>query len=205
MSPRPSVEEQRREEVLQATLELITEVGYGRVRVADIAERVGMSTGTIHYYFDTKEDVLDAAFRFAVAASRRRSEQAIAGIDDPWDRLEALVDAHLPHADGRTEWLIWLQLWNEASVRPRLRALNDESYGQWIERVETIVRDGQERGAFGKVDAHEFVLRFLTMMDGLVIQVLMGSAEVDVRRLRDHLLGFARDGLRPDGPREPTG
>jgi len=83
-------------------------------------------------------------------------------------------------------------------------ALNDESYGRWIERVETIVRDGQERGAFGGVDAHEFVLRFLTMMDGLVIQVLMGSAEVDMRHMRDLLLGFARDGLRPDGPREPT-
>jgi AcrR family transcriptional regulator len=188
MSPRPSVEEQRREEVLQATLELITEVGYGRVRVADIAERVGMSTGTIHYYFATKEDVLDAAFRFAVAASRRRSEEAIAGIDDPWDQLKALVDAHLPHADGRTEWLIWLQLWNEASVRPRLRALNDESYGEW-----------QDSGTFRPIDAHDFVLRLLTMMDGLVIQVLMGSVEVDVAHLRKLLLGFARRELLAEG------
>jgi AcrR family transcriptional regulator len=199
MSPRPSVEEQRREEVLQATLELITEVGYGRVRVADIAERVGMSTGTIHYYFATKEDVLDAAFRFAVAASRRRSEEAIAGIDDPWDQLKALVDAHLPHADGRTEWLIWLQLWNEASVRPRLRALNDESYGEWIERVESIVREGQDSGTFRPIDAHDFVLRLLTMMDGLVIQVLMGSVEVDVAHLRKLLLGFARRELLAEG------
>lgn len=199
MSPRPSVEEQRREEVLQATLELITEVGYGRVRVADIAERVGMSTGTIHYYFDTKEDVLDAAFRFAVSVSQRLSEDAVAGIDDPWDRLVALVDAHLPHADGRTEWLIWLQLWNEASVRPSLRALNDESYGRWVERVESIVGEGQDGGTFRPIDAHDFVLRLLTMMDGLVIQVLMGSVEVDVAHLRELLLGFARRELLAEG------
>jgi AcrR family transcriptional regulator len=68
MSPRPSVEERRREEVLRATWELIAEVGYGRVRVADIADRVGVSTGTIHYYFETKEDVLDAAIRGGVCS-----------------------------------------------------------------------------------------------------------------------------------------
>ena len=195
MSPRPSVEDQRREEVMRATLEAITEIGYRHVRIADVAERAGVSTGTIHYYFESKEDVLDAAFRFAVSSSRRRSEDALAGITDPWDRLVALVDAHLPDADGRTEWLVWLQLWSEAAIRPRLQTLNEESYGPWVERVEVIVRDGQAGGAFRSVDARGFALRFLAMMDGLVIQVLMGSTEVDVPRLRDLLLGFARDEL----------
>jgi AcrR family transcriptional regulator len=199
MSPRASVEDQRREEVLAATWELITEVGYGRVRVADIAARVGMSTGTIHY-FDTKEDVLDAAFRFAVADSRRRSEEALAGIEDPWERLVALVDAHLPRGDVRKEWGIWLQLWSEASVRPRLRALNEDFYGRWVELVEAIVRDGQEQGLFREIDARDFVVRLLTMMDGLVIQRTMDSPEASVSRLRELLLGFARDQLAPGRP-----
>jgi len=193
------VEEQRREEVLEATWELITEVGYGRVRVADIAERVGMSTGTIHYYFETKEDVLDAAFRFAVADSRWRSERAVADLNDPWERLEAVIETHLPTRKGRTEWMIWLQLWGEASVRPRLRSLNASAYGRWIDLVEAIVRDGQERGVFRSVDPRDFVVRLLTMMDGLVIQVLMGSEEVTVGRLRDLLLGFAQDQLLGEG------
>ena len=199
MSPRPSVEEQRREEVLEATWELITEVGYGRVRVGDIAERVGMSTGTIHYYFETKEDVLDAAFRFAVADSRRRSERAVAHLNDPWERLEAVIETHLPRRKGRTEWMIWLQLWSEASVRPRLRSLNTSAYGRWIDLVEAIVRDGQERGVFRSVDPRDFVVRLLTMLDGLVIQVLMGSEEVTVGRLKDLLFGFARDQLLGEG------
>jgi AcrR family transcriptional regulator len=201
MSPRPSVEEKRREEVLQATWELIAEVGYGRVRVSDIAERVGISTGTIHYYFETKEDVLDSAFRFAVADSRRRSEDAIAGLTDPWERVVAVVDAHLPEGLGRSEWMIWLQLWNEASVRPPLRLLNADSYGQWLDLVEGIVKDGQARGVFEPVVPRDFVLRLLTMMDGLAIQVLMGSEEADVDRVRELLVGFARDQLLPEGNR----
>ena len=192
---RPSVESRRREEVLNATWELLTEVGYERVRIADIAQRAGTSTGTIHYYFKTKEEVLAAAFHYAVADSRRRSEEALAGLSDPWERFVALIEAHVPRSDVRKEWLIWLHLWSEASINQWFRSLNEAHYGQWIDLVEGIVRDGQDRGAFRRVDARDFVLRFLTMMDGLVIQFTMGSRELDLARLRDLLFGFAREQL----------
>jgi len=195
MSPRPSVEAERRQDVLNATWELITEVGYRKVRIADIAARTGTSTGIIHYYFETKEDVLDAAFRFAVDDAHRRSEEALAGIEDPWERLTALLDAHVPVGEAKKEWLIWLQLWNEAAVRPELRALNDVYYGRWIDLVEGIVRDGQDRGTFRAVAARDVAVRLLTMMDGLVIQLTMGSSEVDLERFKDLLIGFARDQL----------
>jgi AcrR family transcriptional regulator len=201
MSPRPSVEAQRREDVLNATWELITEVGYRRVRIADIAARTGTSTGIIHYYFETKEDVLDAAFRFAVDDAHRRSEEALAGVVDPWERLNALLDAHFPLGEAKKEWLIWLQLWNEAAVRPRLRALNEVYYGRWIDLVEGIVRDGQERGVFRSVDPRTFAVRLLTMMDGLVIQLTMGSSEVGIDRFKELLIGFAREQLEPRSSR----
>ena len=197
MGPRPSIEKQRHDEVLEATWQLIAEVGYGQVRIADIAERVGTSTGTIHYHFDTKEDVLDAAFRFATADSRRRSEEAVAGLEDPWERLVAVLDAHMPQDNLVKEWLIWLRLWNEASVRPELRALNTKHYGSWIDFVESIVIDGQTKGTFRQIDAGDFVARLLTMMDGMAIQVTMGSDTIDVDRVRGLLLGFAGEQLLP--------
>jgi hypothetical protein len=97
--------------------------------------------------------------------------------------------------------MIWLQLWNEASVRPPLRLLNADSYGQWLDLVEGIVKDGQARGVFEPVVSRDFALRLLTMMDGLAIQVLMGSEEVDVDRVRELLVGFARGQLLSEGNR----
>lgn len=197
MSPRPSVEAERREDALKAAWELITEVGYRRVRIADIAARTGTSTVMIHYYFETKDGVLDAAFRFAVEDAHRRSEAALAGVEVPWGRLVALLDAHLPRGEAKKEWLIWLQLWNEAAIRPGLRTLNDTYYGRWIDLVEGIVRNGQERGSFRDVAPRDFAVRLLTMMDGLVIQLTMGSSELGIDRLRELLIGFAREQLEP--------
>src|SRR6201984_489737 len=47
-----------RDRVLQASLELIAEVGIDRVRLAEIARRAGMSSGQVMYYFATKEHIL---------------------------------------------------------------------------------------------------------------------------------------------------
>lgn len=195
MSPRPSVELERRDEVLRATCGQIAQVGFRRIRVADIAARAGLSTGIIHYYFETKEDLLDAAFRYAVAQSRKRSEAALSGLDDPWERLTVLLDAHLPGANSEGEWVIWLHLWAEASVREEFKPLNDASYQEWVELVESVVVDGQRRGVFRPIDCRDFVLRLLTMMDGLVIQHEMGAMGIDETRIHDLLVGFARDQL----------
>ena len=47
-----------RDRVLQASLDLITEVGIDQVRLAEIARRAGMSSGQVMYYFTTKEQIL---------------------------------------------------------------------------------------------------------------------------------------------------
>ena len=51
-------DDRRRREILEATWQLIADRGYHAVRVADIASVCGTSTGTIHYYFPGKQDVL---------------------------------------------------------------------------------------------------------------------------------------------------
>jgi hypothetical protein len=34
------------------------------LRLAEVAKQAGVSSGTVHYYFETKKDVLTAAFEF---------------------------------------------------------------------------------------------------------------------------------------------
>ena len=56
--PRPHVEEERRQQILQATWHVISVSGFRSLRLSDVAKRAGVSSGMIHYYFDTKRDLL---------------------------------------------------------------------------------------------------------------------------------------------------
>ncbi len=202
MSPRPSVEAQRREEVLEATCEIIAEVGFRNVRVSDVAKRAGISTGVVHYYFGTKEQMLDDAFRFAVQQARHRSLESIRGKRNARDRLYAVLDVQLPTDESDREWPLWLHLWAEALMRPPLQELNRATYENWIALIEGIIVEGQASGEFHPVPARDVTLQLLTMIDGLVIQATLGAKDLDARRVRELVHGFVNSVLGASPPRK---
>lgn len=55
MVTRQEQRERRREEILRAALRLFVRKGYAATKVSDIAEAVGMSTGLMFHYFESKE------------------------------------------------------------------------------------------------------------------------------------------------------
>ena len=46
--------EERRTEILDVTCQVVIERGFAATRIADIAHKLGVSTGLIHYHFDSK-------------------------------------------------------------------------------------------------------------------------------------------------------
>ena len=56
-----------RERLLQATLEIVNEVGVGGATTRKIAERAGVNLQLIQYYFGGKDGLLDEAQKFIVS------------------------------------------------------------------------------------------------------------------------------------------
>jgi AcrR family transcriptional regulator len=186
MSPRPNVEEQRRHEILQAACHAIGERGFAAVRISDIASRAHTSTGTVHYYFATKEDVLHQALRFAFEQSLDRQLSELAGLPSARDRLVRLIELNLPEEPSvREEWVVWMEFWIEALHRPELRPVNEELYGHWRKIVSDIISAGQNSGEFATTsNARDLANEFVALMDGLAIQVLLHSEQMTVEEMR---------------------
>jgi AcrR family transcriptional regulator len=54
---------QRPQEILEAAFEEFVECGYVATRVEDVASRVGVTKGTIYFYFETKEKLFEEMIR----------------------------------------------------------------------------------------------------------------------------------------------
>ena len=71
MSPRPAQPPEQAEAkkfaIIQATLDAIVAKGPAAVRLGDVAKAVGMSIGTVQYYFESRDDLLAQAFSFHTA------------------------------------------------------------------------------------------------------------------------------------------
>lgn len=81
-----------REQLLHQFFELFSRRGYLDVTIRQIAEEMGVSTGTIYHYFPSKKSLLEQLFRMA---SRRDSSAVLEAIKETYtleDRLKAFVD-----------------------------------------------------------------------------------------------------------------
>jgi AcrR family transcriptional regulator len=192
--PRPSVEAERKDQILRATCQVIAEQGYVNLRVSDVAKQAGISGGTVHYYFDSKRDLVHAAFEYNFARSLERRRWILDSPDDPVARLRLVIDSYLPlDAETVAAWRVWAALWTEGLWEPNLQELNERMYGEWRRLVAGIIRDGQDSGQVRGGDPVQLANILIAMIDGMAFQVLLGSQNMTVQRMKATCLAYVED------------
>ena len=189
--PRPSVEVERREQILVATCEVIAELGMHEMRLADVAKRAGVSSGMLHYYFDSKRALLVAAFEhnFGRSLDRRR---ALMSTEQPaLAVLQRLIETYLPRdQDTLVAWKVWAELWGEAMRDRQFQEVNERLYGEWRGLVVEILARAQREGSARPGDPVELANMLVAMVDGLAVQVLAQSSAMPVATMHDTLRAF---------------
>ncbi|MEM1433047.1 MAG: TetR/AcrR family transcriptional regulator [Pseudomonadota bacterium] len=85
----------RNEALLRASAELFASQGFKATSMRDIAKAVGMLPGSIYYHFNSKDDLLLAIYEAGVEQITTTFQSAIARVEDPWERLQAGMSAHI--------------------------------------------------------------------------------------------------------------
>jgi AcrR family transcriptional regulator len=188
----------RPEQILAAACRVIQERGFAGARISDIAREAGTSTGTIHYWFEVKDEVLTAALKWASEQLFARLGELAAGVDSERERLAQLLEASLPSAGARRgEYVLWMELWvralHEPSLLPECQALSRRWRGFFFD----IVRRGTHAGEFSPVtDPDDVADRLLALVDGLGFELLMGYEWTSPERMRTKMHAFAAEQLK---------
>jgi AcrR family transcriptional regulator len=192
VSPRPKVDHLRKPQIIAAAAEVLYERGLFDTRVGDIAERAGMSSPTILYYFESKDRLLEEAVEFADRSFYERLSKGQGRLENPADRLAYLIEETSLGPGGLNDYTLWMEIWVRARRDPTVR----RSYFRLDRRqralIADIVREGQEAGVFsGDVDPDDFALMLSGLMDGLGVQVTLGQPDVTPERMVDRCLALA--------------
>jgi len=165
----------REELILDAAAQMIAERGLAHVRVSDVAERAGMSTGHVTYYFPSKSEMLMRAIGASEEQLVAEVERAILRVKDPWRRLDRLVSMSASSGPADQGWVLWFQVWHEASLDPGVAAVQEALDLRWRGILVDVLRYGASLGAF-VVPHPETMARVLSaVVDGLSIQVTLGA------------------------------
>ena len=158
--------EQRRNELLRATVGVIERDGVAAVSHRAVAAVADVSVASITYHFATLDDLLIATLSWAAEdlAAELHGRGSELGAR-PADELARLIEHGVVRRRGRTLALYELYLY--AARRPELR----EVAATWLEPLTEIAR---------ACTADPQKARLLVAaLDGLLMQALIGAREVD--------------------------
>ena len=190
----PGTADQRREQMLQAALEVVAERGYPETRIADVAERAGTSPALVIYYFKTKDQLLTEAIRYSEDNWYAAGTSRMAAITTAAGQLEELVAMScLPEADAEppTSWALWLDLWAQSVRHPEVAGVRQKFDERWRETISSLVLAGQEAGEFGPVDPAGFAIALSALLDGFAVQIALADTVVSPHRAFELSMRFA--------------
>ncbi|MGE0613499.1 MAG: transcriptional regulator BetI [Hyphomicrobiales bacterium] len=114
----------RRKQLVDAAIAVIHEEGFTHATVARIARKAGVSSGIVHHYFASKDDLLFATMRFLLSELRRDAAARLLAASGPTERIGAVIDASFGDAqlDERV-FSAWLALYGNARQSERLKRI----------------------------------------------------------------------------------
>jgi AcrR family transcriptional regulator len=164
-----------RAKVLKAALAAIADVGPDRVRVQDVADRAGISTGHVMYYFGSRDRILIDTLLLSEADLTEELARRIRRASGPVEAVERLVRIYLPAGPKDVRWKLWAQLIArppaDAETRRQFAAVIDA----WAQSLAVVLATGTQDGLFTCEDPSDLAYRTCRLMDGYSLEVLLGT------------------------------
>jgi len=131
----------RRGQIVSAAAAVLARQGYGGTSLKDVAREAGVAPGLLHYYFESKQELLlDVVVRMEREMISDWQE-AVADIEDPIERIVAALDHVSDRCSQRPEFFrLMFDLYNLGINSPALQARCAQMWSHLIDEIEAEVR-----------------------------------------------------------------
>jgi AcrR family transcriptional regulator len=189
--PETGLEAQRRQQLMKATMECVAEMGVEKTTVWMVAQRAGVSTGMVLYYYRNKKELISGAVAWAGREFGRRLNTVTEGSYGPERLQESMkIFLHDPSEAIPTNFLIQYRM--AALNDPEIRQKSLKQYESSRQALAKSVRAAQEHSQI-RADVSDYALADLiyTLANGLAAEV---AAHPEIMSL-ERALEIARLGL----------
>jgi AcrR family transcriptional regulator len=184
--PRKSNAKARRAEIAQALYRCIVRDGYLNTTTRDIAREASVNKGLIHYYFESKDEILSELFRsFFEEYSKKMSELTEANQEkSARERLRLCIEMIVTEIVGnRNLTRAFFDFWNISVHNKELRKLLKVNYRNYRRVVETIISDCLDESNNYSIDSGDLAAFIVSAFEGAGILWFNNPREFSLARL----------------------
>ncbi|MGH9322903.1 MAG: TetR/AcrR family transcriptional regulator [Vicinamibacteria bacterium] len=135
----------RRAQILEKAAQLFRVKGYEATSMSDIADEVGITKAGLYYFVESKEHLLYLITDYGLDLLEETVVQPLAGIQDPREHLEKLIERHVHMLLTRPRE-VTIILHERTALTGVYREKILQRKKQYIDYVRKLLRELQKRG-----------------------------------------------------------
>ncbi|MEP1765122.1 MAG: TetR family transcriptional regulator [Sulfitobacter sp.] len=164
----------RRQDLIDATLDVISEKGFRGATVREISDRADVTQGLIRHYFSSKEELVNAAYDYHMSQMTELTLTQYMEVDlSAIQRLSNTIISNLtsPVLDERNV-ILWASFFGKIRSEPGIRQTHEQTYLTFREGLEKLIFAAlAEAGrAPSKTQCRRLAIASNALIDGLWIE-----------------------------------
>jgi AcrR family transcriptional regulator len=198
----------RRGQIVSAATAVLARQGYESTSMKEIANEAGVSSGLLHYYFGSKEELLAEVVRSWHQVLMSEWRASMAGIEDPLERI--LAGTRQAAEKFSTSPEFWQLLFDLSSIGPRnelirvrLLDMADEFTGYLAEEARVVSGD---LSVPSLVEADDLAMAVAGAVNGIALMSILTGRAGDgaYRALAAMLIAYAALSFQSGGKPVPV-
>lgn len=171
-----------REKIVRAAIECFSTAGFDRTRMEDIADRAGLSKGTLYLYFKNKEDLFYVICQNSIMELNNQISRLFKRKEDLRSDAEKFyINFRRTSRKGER---VFMETVAESSRNQRLRKALFEHRIKIFQIVSRYLTQQVERGFLrSDIDTEAISAGLVAFYDGLTINMLLGIDETYNRKI----------------------
>jgi TetR/AcrR family transcriptional repressor of bet genes len=187
--------EERREQLILATIRSVADRGLADTTIATVAQEAGLSQGIVNLHFRSKDGLLTETLRYLADEYRSACEEAAAAAESsPVAGLLAMVELDFRrNICTREKLAVWFAFWGERRFQPTYRRICAERDRSYDDMVRLICARLCEEGGYAGVEPSLVADGLSALTDGLWLDLLVRPDSMSRERARRVTLSYLAD------------
>lgn len=193
------IAEARREQIIEAAIITLDEIGYVKASLAQIAKRARISTALISYHFTDKSDLMNHLLTNLLEGSTTYILKEVQQETTHHRKIETFITASLAyqgtHPERNTALIEIIFNARTPDNIPYYKLSDDEDEDPIMNELKLILYDGQKKGAFGEFNIDVMA----NMIQGAIGEYMFNTditKKVDLKTYGSELVNIVNEALK---------
>ncbi|WP_394193556.1 transcriptional regulator BetI [Pseudoalteromonas atlantica] len=173
--PKVGMEPVRRQQLIDATIESVAELGLQGTTINSISKKAGLSSGIISHYFGGKQGLIEATVRYLLSNLKRELIDRVTATTTPEQRLMFIVEANFARLQLQSDTTkTWLSFWAQSMHDAQLHRLQNVNSRRLFSNLMSSFKL-----LMSKADAKLAAELCAAMIDGLWLRAVLSKSDED--------------------------